>query len=195
MQKSAIYSPASWRRIWSSNDDLREAERHLTDLIIVMRTIHHMVSDLYVKKHPVVFQPASSQFLRILTHFIRRDDAQIVFDIYVYVPALVLVHHQTLICYHSEPLSWNSNWLAPSESLYLLLCLVIFCRWGTTSVITTLGTGRRHLFSGFLRSSPLLEKRIATSRSSVFMNQKWTFAKCQKSLHVISLMFTTAFKS
>lgn len=86
-KKCAIYSSASWRHIRSSNDDLREAEQHLTD-IIVMRTIHHMVSDLYVKRHPAVFQPASCQFLRIRIHFIRHDDPQIVFDIYMCVPAV-----------------------------------------------------------------------------------------------------------
>lgn len=64
-----------------------------------------MVSDLYVKRHPAVFQPASSQFLRLFIDFIGRGDAQIVFDICVYVPGLVLVHQQTVICYHSEPLS------------------------------------------------------------------------------------------
>lgn len=80
-KKSVIYSSASWRYTWSSNDDLREDEQHLTDLIIVMRTIHHMISDLCVKRHPAMFQAASCQFLRVHIHFIRHDDAQIAFDI------------------------------------------------------------------------------------------------------------------
>lgn len=53
-----------------------------------MRTIRHMVSDLYVKRHPAVLQPAGCQFLRIRIHFIKHDDAQIAFDIYICVPAV-----------------------------------------------------------------------------------------------------------